>query len=164
LSLTDHSLRQAQHPFHIGDPWILIGVQHHLCTQTHKGELAVFDPGSLTMNWLLSDQTARPVPDLANVRLSQREFVTNQHYLLSWINKPRGISNFGEYFTNGKPSTLPTTATRWLLYEHGQLSPRQLQADNLPAPENVSCFLIDDQGQVLMMTRKALFRIVIPDP
>lgn len=142
MNLLDISIKRARTPFLIAHPGATLSDQHHLCFQTPQGDLTRFNPATLSLELLIGDHSDFSLPSLP---LSLHEFVYNEHYLLTTTKQP-----------------YRTSPRKWLLHTDGDLSPRQLLADNLPSPETVFHYLIDDEGKVFMLTSKALYRVDLP--
>ncbi|QEG36521.1 hypothetical protein [Bythopirellula goksoeyrii] len=137
--LQDKSIHQAKPPFYIAHPGTTLSDQHHLGFQSPQGAMARFNPATLSLEWLLGNQSD---PPFSGIGLSLQQFVYNEKYLLTPTKQ-----------------LYKTSSRKWDLHAHGSLSPKQLLADNLPPPEKVLRYLIDDQRQVLVMTSKELYRV-----
>ncbi len=166
LNLQDKTVREVKPSYRIRHPWIFSAAQHHLGFQTQQGKIAVFNPETLSLDWLLADKTDVDKTGASRAisipRLRQQECVYNERYLVTSVKKSGGRSAEWRIFTGGASKAKTTTAANWLLYEKGILNTRRLVAENLPSPEKAWRYLMNDKNQILMMTNKEVFRIELP--
>lgn len=135
------------------------GVVQSLGSGGRDNAIALFDPRTIAIDWITpSDEEAkRPTrpPELVRAGLA-----ANRNWALASGKIVDGafINDWRKY-TNVIVKTGNDANFDWLLYRRGQRTPRRVVAPNLPSPDEVKQFLIDEGDRVFMMTSKQVFRI-----
>lgn len=163
MDLKTKSIAQAIPPVRLAHPWIDNCFKHHLGYQTPNGSVATFNPQTLALDWLLADDHEK-IPSMSQARLRSHRFEHNVTWLLTSVKRPGAISARERRFhIRGRPDSPIKAASDWLLYRIPSTTPRRLESEKLPPPEDVTHYLIDDQNQALMLTKKAVFRVTMPN-
>jgi len=124
--------------------------------------LGIFNPVSQSVDWLVKGQ-ADARPKATQIALGHAGLAANQHYVLA-SQKIAGnaLTNDWNKYYNHVVQGKNDAPFDWMLYERGNPQPRRLVAFHLPPPGKVKRFLMNDQGQIFMMTNQKVFRIELP--
>ncbi len=167
VNMKDKSIRQSDQPLFLsfaffqipGDYQSFKGIAQTIGYGTRNGDLAIFNPRTVTLNWYVtSNQAKSSKAELVRAGLTANE----QRMLASQKRVGNSIINDWRKYHNVIVRHGADADFHWLLYERSNPIPQRLAAANLPPAGKVKQFLMDDQNQVLMMTGKEVLRVEIP--
>ena len=77
--------------------------------------------------------------------------------------EPGAFSAQEQRLLAGGPSESgPASGICWMLFQRGQSTPRQLESQALPSPEQTIRFVVNGEASVLMLTRQELVGVKVP--
>ena len=167
VDLDDKSIRQSDEPLFLsfmfyrifGDYQPYRGIAQAIGYGSVDGDLAIFHPRTAVLHWFVAtDQVKKSPPKLVRAGLA-----ANDHWLLaSQKRSGNSVANDWNKYFGVIVKFDADDDFQWMLYQQGNPTPKRLTAPNLPSPDKVKQFFIDEQGQVLMLTSKELLRVEIP--
>ena len=169
LNVENKSVRPAERPFHLNVRFFHFsmvspfkGIEQSIGYGAADGSLAVFNPRIPALEWLVTGSNETP-PKNSKIKLQRASLAINRYSVLTSQKKVgNALINDWMKYHGEVIASKDENSFDWLLYDRGNPNPRRLVAANLPDPKDVKRFLMDDQGQVLMMTSNEVFRIELP--
>lgn len=169
VNVENKSAHPAERPFHLNRRFFEFsmvssfrGIEQSIGYGASDGSLAIFNPHVPEIEWLVPGSHETP-PENSKIKLQRASLAINRYSVLTSQKKVgEALVNDWQKYHGVAVASKDQNSFDWLLYDRGNPNPRRLVADNLPDPKNVKRFLLDDQGQILMMTSKEVFRIQLP--